>query len=67
LGAGGFNNNGKPDVIWQHRSPGLIGVWFMHGMTQVSGSLFTPGSVACDMTLIYEMMEASDYTYLWDN
>jgi hypothetical protein len=42
-GVGDFNDDGKPDIVWQ--IGGLIGFWAMDGLTRTSGALFTPGEV----------------------
>ena len=46
VGAADFDSDGKPDLIWQHRTTGWIGVWFMNGTSMTSASLFTPSAVA---------------------
>ena len=46
VGAADFDSDGKPDLIWQHRTTGWIGVWFMNGTSMTSAALFTPSSVA---------------------
>jgi len=46
VGAADFDSDGKPDLIWQHRTAGWIGVWFMNGTSMTSAALFTPSAVA---------------------
>jgi hypothetical protein len=41
-----FNSDGKPDLVWQNRATGQVGVWFMDGTTLASISFFNPGQVA---------------------
>ena len=36
-GAGDFDGDGKPDLVWQEHTQGWIGVWLMNGIT-LSGS-----------------------------
>jgi C1A family cysteine protease len=46
VGAADFDSDGRPDLIWQHRTAGWIGVWFMNGTAMTSAALFTPSAVA---------------------
>ena len=46
VGAGDFNADGKPDLVWQHQSSGSIGVWFMNGVARLSYTTFTPAWAA---------------------
>ena len=39
---GDVDGDGKPDLIWQHVGDGRIAVWFMDGLRQRSGELFSP-------------------------
>jgi hypothetical protein len=41
-----FNADGKPDLVWQHRETGQIGVWFMDQATQIGWSYFEPAQVS---------------------
>lgn len=54
-GVGDFNDDGKPDIVWQ--IGGLIGFWAMDGLTRTSGALFTPGEVA----LRWKIAAVADY------
>jgi hypothetical protein len=45
VGATDFNADVQPDLVWQNRSTGQIGVWFMSGVNLSSVTLFTPGQV----------------------
>jgi VCBS repeat protein/all-beta uncharacterized protein/FG-GAP repeat protein len=40
-----LNRDGRPDIVWQHVTQGLISVWLMNGTTAVEGRLLTPGNV----------------------
>ena len=40
-----FNADGRPDLVWQNRSTGQIGVWFMSGVNLSSVTLFSPSQV----------------------
>ena len=40
-----FNDNSKPDLVWQNRSNGQIGVWFLDGSNLTSAVNFSPGQV----------------------
>jgi hypothetical protein len=39
-----FDNDGHPDLIWQH-DDGREAVWFMNGLSAISGNLLAPPSV----------------------
>jgi hypothetical protein len=45
VGVADFNSDGQPDLVWQHQATGLIGVWFMNGISQASWSFFSPAQV----------------------
>jgi hypothetical protein len=45
VGAGDFNRDGWPDLVWQHEGDGRIAVWKMRGSTLVEGGLTSPGQV----------------------
>ena len=38
-----LNDDGKPDLVWQHQNSGQIGVWFLDGTNRTSWSFFNPG------------------------
>jgi len=40
-----LNADGRPDIVWRHRTAGWIAVWFMHGTQLASDTLFNPGRV----------------------
>ena len=50
VGAGDFDRDGRPDLVWQNRANGLISVWRMGWFEdqgrQGSGTLFNPGQVS---------------------
>ena len=41
VGSGDFNNDGKPDLLFQH-SDGRLAIWFMDGVRLVSGKFVNP-------------------------
>jgi hypothetical protein len=41
-----LNADGWPDLVWQHRTEGLIAVWYMNGLNLQSSRLLTPSRVA---------------------
>ena len=45
-GAGDFDRDGRPDLVWQHQTTGAIAVWLMNGLRLRSAINFSPGSVA---------------------
>jgi len=45
-GAGDFNGDGNPDLLWQHQVDGGLVIWFMNGTTMTSAKWLTPSSVA---------------------
>ena len=40
-----LNADGRPDLVWRHRTLGTIGAWFMQGTQLSSDGLFSPVSV----------------------
>jgi sugar lactone lactonase YvrE len=46
VGIADFNDDGHPDLIWQHALNGLVGVWLMDGTNQIAGQLFNPSQAA---------------------
>lgn len=46
VGAGDFDADQKPDLVWQHRTQGRIAVWLMNGTVLKSGLELVPGVVA---------------------
>ena len=40
-----FNGDARADLVWHHQSDGRISVWFMNGLTMISGTLLTPDRV----------------------
>ncbi len=45
VGVADFNNDTKPDILWQHGT-GYLSVWYMNGATMTSSTLLTPNQVA---------------------
>jgi hypothetical protein len=41
VGAGDFNADGKPDMLYQH-TDGSLAVWFLNGVTMTSSAFLTP-------------------------
>lgn len=44
--AGGFNQDGKPDVVWQRASDGALVTWLMDGLTRSTAVWVDPPGVA---------------------
>ena len=42
---GDLNNDGRPDVLWQHQTEGWVAVWLLNGTTLISGTLLDPEPV----------------------
>jgi phosphatidylserine/phosphatidylglycerophosphate/cardiolipin synthase-like enzyme len=40
------NRDGMDDLIWQHRTQGLVSTWLMNGTSLAAGALLTPSRVA---------------------
>jgi hypothetical protein len=46
VGTADFNGDGNPDLLWQHQTQGLLGVWLMDGTTMTNTVWVTPDQVA---------------------
>lgn len=44
-GSGDFNGDGKPDIVWQHRTQRWLAVWLMDGITVTASELMTPNQI----------------------
>lgn len=44
-GAGDFNGDGKPDILWQHMTSGDLYCWTMDGLTQKAAAYLNPSRV----------------------
>jgi hypothetical protein len=42
-GTGDFNGDGKPDIVWRHRTTGALYLWYMDGVTCIGGTPFSFG------------------------
>jgi hypothetical protein len=40
------NDDGRPDLVWQHRDTGLLSAWIMNGVHLSEGAALTPGRVS---------------------
>ena len=45
---GDFSGDGKPDLIWQHETQGLVAIWIMDGLRLIDGRLLSAS--AADLT-----------------
>ncbi|MBA2304792.1 MAG: chitobiase/beta-hexosaminidase C-terminal domain-containing protein, partial [Acidobacteria bacterium] len=43
---GDLNNDGHPDLLWQHQIEGWLSAWLMNGTTVIDGTLLVPAQVA---------------------
>lgn len=62
VGAGDFNSDGKKDLVWQHRSTGMIGVWFMNGRAMTTTGVTNPDRAS---DLGWRIVGVADFN--WDN
>lgn len=46
VGSGDFNSDGESDLVWQHRTLGFIGIWFMNGRAMTSTALTEPNQAS---------------------
>jgi hypothetical protein len=44
-GVADVNNNGSPDILWQHDTTGYMAVWILNGLTVVESTLWSPSQV----------------------
>ena len=45
-GVGDFNNDGQPDLLWQHQATGSLSAWLMNGTSLATLATVTPGMVS---------------------
>ena len=45
IGTGDFNHDGKADLLWHHRTQGLLAAWMMNGTQQLAGTALSPDRV----------------------
>ena len=45
-GAGDFNGDGKPDLLWRNATTGSLAVWLMNSWKQIAGLSLSPDRVA---------------------
>ena len=38
VGVADFNGDGKPDLLWQHRTAGALAVWYLDGVRRTWGA-----------------------------
>jgi hypothetical protein len=38
VGRGDFNTDGKPDLVWQHRTEGWVSLWYMDGTVRIGAA-----------------------------
>jgi len=46
VGTGDFNADGKPDIVWHHRTEGWLYLWYMDGVTAVGETFLSEPRVA---------------------
>jgi hypothetical protein len=46
VGTGDFNGDGKPDIVWHHRTQGWLYLWYMNGTTRIGETAFSETGVA---------------------
>jgi len=42
VGAGDYNADGKPDILWSQTSSGETDFWYMNGITVAGSAYVTP-------------------------
>ncbi len=57
-GVGDFNNDGRPDLLWQHASIGLLAIWHMNNAIMVSSTLLTPNTTG---DLGWDLIDSGDF------
>jgi hypothetical protein len=58
VGTNDFNGDGRTDLLWRHADSGQNVVWFMNGVTLVSGTATTPGALA---DVAWQMVGTGDF------
>jgi hypothetical protein len=46
VAVGDYNFDGKPDIVWRHSTSGQNVMWFMDGITLISGTFTNPPTLA---------------------
>ena len=54
---GDFSGDGKPDLIWQHETQGLVAIWIMNGLHLIDGRVLS--SSATDLT--WQIVGSGDF------
>jgi hypothetical protein len=44
-GVADMNADGRPDLLWQERTTGVLAVWYMNGLAATSAALLNPSQV----------------------
>lgn len=50
-GVADIDNNGAPDLLWQHLTKGYVAAWILSGLTVVDSRLLSPGQVGTNWLL----------------
>ena len=58
-GLADFNRDGSLDILWRHGADGRIAVWFMSGLTMISGTLTSPSALP---DAAWDLRAAADFT-----
>jgi len=57
VGTGDFDGDGRPDILWRHRTQGYLIVWIMNGLDRLSTQWLTPGQI---MNLDWQVVATGD-------
>jgi hypothetical protein len=70
VGTGDFDRDGSRDLVFHHQGDGRIGIWFMNGTSQRSGTLTNPSSVP-DLTwqirAVGDLNSDGNQDFVWQN
>jgi hypothetical protein len=70
VGTADFNNDSRPDILWQNQSSGLLEVWYMDRETLTSAAPLNPSQVS---DLSWQIVATGDFNgdgkpdILWQN
>jgi hypothetical protein len=51
-GVADVDDDGRPDLLWQHATTGYVAAWLLNGFTVVESRLFDPSQVSSSWSFV---------------